>query len=275
MLQAYTYTKWDACGNTTLFFEKGTDISSAKIVRAQSQRELCAEQTAFVSAKDLTMRMAGGELCVNATRSFGAYLAHKAYQQGVREEKQKFTVNVSGWFRPVELTVKGGEGPEWNVLLTMKQRFCGVENLGRNGLILRIPGIRMQVIDEALAGRVEDTCTDIKARAMELIRERNMDEEPACGVVWCRKVDKIWHIRPVIYVKALDTLYEEQACGSASVAVALARWYYRENMEQIVQQPSGERLKVNLYFSKINNGPRMRIRVTGPVRLVSEGTWYA
>ena len=133
----------------------------------------------------------------------------------------------------------------------------------------------MQVIDEALAGRVEDTCTDIKARAMELIRERNMDEEPACGVVWCRKVDKIWHIRPVIYVKALDTLYEEQACGSASVAVALARWYYRENMEQIVQQPSGERLKVNLYFSKISNGPRMRIRITGPVRLVSEGTWYA
>ncbi len=275
MLQPYQYTKWDASGNTTLFFQKGLNLPKAKIIKAQSERELCAEQTAFVSAEDHSLQMAGGELCVNATRSFGAYLAREAWRKGIREEKQKFTVNISGWFRPVEVSVKGGEGPEWTVVLTLKMRFCGVENFGKEGLILRLPGIRHMVVDEGLAGNIEDNCTDIKARVREMVQEYKLYEEPAGGVIWARKVGKMWRIRPVIYVKALDTVYEEQACGSGSMALAMARWYYDDGMEQIIQQPSGEKIKVNLFYSKVVKGLKMRIRITGPVRLVSEGTWYA
>ena len=93
----------------------------------------------------------------------------------------------------------------------------------------------------------------------------------ACGVVGEGKDSRtsVLTIRPLVYVRALDTLYAEGACGSGSLAlaIALARTGKESPSPYTIVQPSGGSLKVRL--------EKCSATVSGEVRLVCTGSWYA
>ena len=70
--------------------------------------------------------------------------------------------------------------------------------------------------------------------------------ENAVGVILLEKENFKTKINPIIWVKTIDTLYYETACGSGSLATAI----YKNDLEEIenleILQPSGFWLEISL-----------------------------
>ena len=254
-MQKYVFSKWNACGNTTLFFER--ELPRALVFRALEAGQLDCEQACFVVPKERRMHMAGGEFCVNATRSFGAYLAW--IDQSVCAT---YTVCVSGWPASVHLTIEKREEGVWDASACLQLPECEIEDK-KLGPVVHLPGISHLLLPH-------DGTWDNK-RARELMAEYGLDKKDACGVVWYGKDSRtsVLTIRPLVYVRALDTLYAEGACGSGSLAlaIALARTGKESPSPFNIVQPSGGSLKVRL--------EKCSATVSGEVRLVCTGSWYA
>ena len=109
-----TFSKWSSGGNTTIFLHDADapPESQAAFARAVLDPEILdAEQAGTVSLSGRSLRMAGGEFCVNASRAFGALLALASPAGG---ELWRRDIRVSGWEGPVQLTVRGA-APLWQV----------------------------------------------------------------------------------------------------------------------------------------------------------------
>ena len=256
-MQKYAFSKWNACGNTTLFFEK--ELPGALVRKALAAGQLDYEQAGCVYPAEKRMRMAGGEFCVNATRSFGAYLAMCEHSR-----KAEYTVEVSGWPGSVHLLIEQGEEGVWEVAAHLQLAGCEMEDT-KLGPIVHLPGISHLLLPEEGAQEGDSK------KARRLMAEYGLDKRDACGVVWYeRRGDtSVLAIRPLVYVRALDTLYAEGACGSGSLALALAlaRGESAARSSFGIAQPSGGVLQVGLEEG--------RATVSGEVRLVCTGEWYA
>ena len=70
--------------------------------------------------------------------------------------------------------------------------------------------------------------------------------ENAIGIMLIEKVESNVKINPVVWVKTVDTLYYETACGSGSLAYGI--YNYAQNGVKIVYllQPSGYKIRVEL-----------------------------
>ena len=70
--------------------------------------------------------------------------------------------------------------------------------------------------------------------------------EKALGIILLEKEKSKTKINPIIWVKTIDTLYYETACGSGSLATAIYKNYIEgiENLE--IMQPSGYSININL-----------------------------
>ena len=71
-------------------------------------------------------------------------------------------------------------------------------------------------------------------------------DEKAVGIILLERKGEIIKIHPVIWVKSIDTVYYETACGSGSLAVAI----YLNSTDKInnykLLQPSGFYINVEL-----------------------------
>ena len=71
-------------------------------------------------------------------------------------------------------------------------------------------------------------------------------EEKAVGIILLENENGKIKINPIIWVKTVDTLYYETACGSGSLATAIYK-KYAEGIEKIdILQPSGYSININL-----------------------------
>lgn len=260
---AWSYSKWDPSGNTTLFFAREEKVPRGIIRRALEPSGLCAEQAGFADLAARTLDMAGGEFCVNAARSFGACLASALDPEG-GENALSLEARVSGWPGPVVLEVRGKK-PLWSVTAKLSLPDCPQEDLA-GGRLVRLPGISHLLLSEERFPMPADK----KAAAMRLLAETGLSEEPAAGIVWWRRGRHGLQIWPVVFVRDLETLYEETACGSGTLALALARHVASGEDEFSVRQPGGDSLSVRFLREK-----GLCALVGGSVRLVSEGIWYA
>lgn len=77
----------------------------------------------------------------------------------------------------------------------------------------------------------------------------------AVGVMFCEKEaenEKI-KINPIVWVKDIDTLFYETACGSGSVAVCLVESYLKKQGQKIdIIQPSGLTITANVDYKENN-----------------------
>lgn len=188
------------------------------------------EQVGFYENADgiPRLQMAGGEFCGNATRSMACLLAE------MNPDKKKFQFQVSGFDELVNAEVENqGNG----------KYFCTAEFKGLNGEITEteLDGKKVKIVD--LGGIVhivvqkndfpirEDNIT----KNMKAIKDKLGVDNDAVGVLWVNREGSGVYMRPVVWVRDIDTCYDETSCGSGTIAVALV-----ENKDTSVIQPTSE-----------------------------------
>lgn len=218
------------------------------------------EQVGFINTDPAApeLMMAGGEFCGNATRST-AWLA-------LDGKPGEVAISVSG----VKNRLRAGITQDGEAFAQMPiyQDIAKVIKDGDNRIV-EMEGITQYINfnSEEIEGLAQN---EMKQKAMTLIRAKNLDRFPAAGIMYSKKEGNSWRITPIVYVKAVDTLYAETACGSGTTALGLV--LALQNGGSIndlpVVQPTGLPIKVSVEF----DGTTFRYaQISGPVEKLAEG----
>lgn len=218
--------------------------------------ELHGEQVAFVTG-ERSFEMCGLEFCGNASRAFALMIAGG-------QEKQVFDINVSGTDNPVRVTVV----PEIDYAAAEMPLPSAVETVSDPGypelegaVTVACGGITHLVT----FGEPDDGLFE---RAKEYISEKY--DPPALGVMFCRRSGNIIEMTPVVYVKAVGSLYREGSCGSGTTAAAAALSHKKAEGKYVytVKQPAGTIVAT----VEKKEGEILRITIEGEVSLEDERT---
>lgn len=263
-MPALTFSKWSSGGNTTLFLHDtgaGPREQAAWARAVLDPEVLGAEQAGCVSTGDRSLRMAGGEFCVNASRAFGALLALSEARAGGRWQGE---IRVSGWEGEVALTVRGAE-PRWDVSARLELPADVRPEGHAGGRLVRLPGISHLLLP--LEG--DGAPRDLLARARTALDAAGLLIEAAAGVIWWQPLPEGARMVPVVHVRDAGTLVAENACGSGALALALelAESHGLERCQ--LRQPSGSVLEVRLAPSPEDG--RITAEISGPVTLLARG----
>ena len=105
--------------------------------------------------------------------------------------------------------------------------------------------------------------SDLKEIGRNLINEYKLKNNSAVGVIFCENKYNTIKINPVVWVKDIDTLFLETACGSGSIAVCIVEAFLK-NHNQIINilQPSGLIITARVDY---NNGIFQKTIITGDI----------
>jgi len=188
------------------------------------------EQVGFLSGDENTgyrLNMAGGEFCGNATRA--------AIFEFAKGKPCDMEISVSGCDSPI----KGGVNTDGTVWAEMPE-MLGKEELEGGIVLVRLPGITHAVLESDDIDSFDGILQSIKNI------EKNV---PAIGIIGVKN-GKMY---PVVWVRSIDTLCRETACGSGITAAA-----YAFDSSLKLMQPWGEYLTAELQNGKVT--------LTGPVQ---------
>ena len=140
-------------------------------------------------------------------------------------------------------------------------------------------GISFLIEEPPVLEKLQKEGADLKAAAHDLLREYGLDND-ALGVIFLRGEDAASayaegtgyrSIVPTIWVKAIDTTFLENACGSGSIATTLAAYTAAPDdaTSYTIMQPSGKPLTVSL---ELENGTVSAVNFSGPV--ATDGVTY-
>lgn len=187
------------------------------------------EQVGFLSLKKAKLTMAGGEFCGNATRCAAKYYIEKNQTEKIRINNKKLKIgmdeNQNYW---CEIPIKGYKFAKLSDNV-YKIKFDEISIIGIN---------------------IEKTCccseSCLKKKAKELISKYKLNDK-AVGVMFVEKKKELLKIYPVVWVKSIDTLFLENACGSGSVGVTMIDAILNNKEgKYLVYQPSGEYLETRI-----------------------------
>ncbi len=296
------YTVYSASGNpTALVWELNQSDENRKEVNNEIMAQNpMVEQVGFLTPNgcgivypgvggttmtgNFSLKMAGGEFCGNAARC-----AIYAYLRG---EEGTINLSVSG----AEHSIRGGlrileDGSKevWCEMPVIPDAAQAISENG-DGTIVRLRGISHLVVDAdgSKPNTGDMKPEELKTYAFELLKKHRLNEEPAAGVIFItgqnRETSEIpktgdtakivetegiaetaeISILPVVYVRDVDTLFCETACGTGTTAVALACSAKRKSGFQLTaMQPFGETLTVDVEYSE---GTFTKVILKGPVK---------
>lgn len=148
--------------------------------------------------------------------------------------------------------------------------------------LVNLPGIQHLLVDAALHPLPGMHSSAWKTASAAWRAASGLAGSPASGVIWYERRNSEYRIWPAVEVRATGTEHLETACGSASLAMALARHFAGSGEDRLqdaapvravnVFQPSDEALRVLLIFSA-SHAPK-GAWIAGPVRLAAQGTAY-
>lgn len=197
------------------------------------------EQVGFISTSKNSLNMAGGEFCVNASRC--------AVWEYLGGEEGEIELSVSG----VKERLKGRIDKEKKVYikLPIEKELNELIKIKDKYNFVNLEGILLCVIDEEnskeyirkLKENEEKTKLDLR----EIMKKFETNEK-AVGIILLEKRNEKIKINPIIWVKSVDTLYYETACGSGSLATAIYINKAKGINKIDVLQPSGYEINVNL-----------------------------
>jgi len=232
----------------------------------------------------LRLQMAGGEFCGNAARSFGALIADAAMSQKVlspqiRQElvastgegAVSFPIEISGTEELLTVHCHRQNGGYWvetevpvpgRLAPRQHQIVDEADGLTFTVLHVALPGIDHLLINErdfAFPGNTGN----IERLLRTAERLLALSASPAIGLIWySHQPDNGAVINPVVYVRSTNSLVNETACGSGSIALHLA---VSTESSLDVMQPSGSTLKTTIQRSK--DGSIDQVLLSGEVRL--------
>lgn len=145
--------------------------------------------------------------------------------------------------------------------------------------LVSMPGIRHLLVDTALHPLPTPFSSWKKASA-SWRRAYDLDKEEASGVVWHERLSSGHRIWPAVAVRATASEHMESACGSGSLAMALAHLATSNTTNRVpgaphtldILQPSGEILQVSVRLS--GDGKPHQAWIAGLTSLVAQGTAY-
>ncbi|MBR5926259.1 MAG: hypothetical protein IKZ78_02735, partial [Firmicutes bacterium] len=222
---------YSASGNPTALVEGKPDITLAKEILGSDKR---AEQVGFLSDEDgFTLTMAGGEFCGNALRC--------AAFEFLGGKPGTVSIGCSGTDEYLSCGVSDQEEEGCPVVWAKMPKALGIEKKDF-GFLVRFPGIVHAVIG-----------ADCGVSPEELLNLLKKDEKDAAAIGIISVKDDTMY--PVVWVRGIDTLYHESACGSGCAAAAYA---YGKSVR--LRQPSGKFLSA-LYADGA-------VILSGPVELL-------
>lgn len=250
------YILTDPTGNRTVLVETPVPVDRQPAVAAVlMQAESTAEQAGFLGKSDradLSLRMAGGEFCANATMSAAVLFAMRTGRTAA-----VVTVEVSDAPEPVAVEVEAGTDGLWQGIVTMP-RPNAVERVrfadGQTCPVVTFDGITHVVMERDTERAEAETLA--KRRCAELSAD-------ALGLMFLDAAKQ--RLTPLVYVPGADTLFWENSCGSGTAAVGA---YLAKAQGATVciplRQPGGTLV--------VTASPDGALRLRGTVRRVYEKT---
>ncbi|HEX4662542.1 MAG TPA: hypothetical protein VH144_02915 [Candidatus Saccharimonadales bacterium] len=203
-------------------------------VLGEDMERFGAEQAGFlVLSHPHHFEMAGGEFCGNASRA-AAVLFSKI------ENTSKVSFTVSGFEGVVGAVV----AKQTDALYNVRCEFPGmptevqpvVLNGGQRANIVDLGGIVHVVIE----GDFPEDPMDYQAAHRAITQQFNLGDREAVGVIWFEKDPDSVNIHPVVWVKAVDTFFYEESCGSGTIAVG------KVTGKSQITQPTGKDIHVEI-----------------------------
>ena len=230
------FIKLSPLGNTTVFLrgEAAQEARAALLAEAMDYDHLAAEQAGFLVAPHseealFRIEMSGGEFCGNATLSAAALAASEGAES-------PFLIECSGAEDPLRAEAHPLGAGRWLARAEMPQahevRRISLDGFSFGGaaICVSLPGIAHFVVEAA-----DLSAADYDALLARLMRETDAD---AYGVVPFERMGRDhFRIRPYVAVPSAKSRVFERACGSGSLALALAEGSERGRIA--VEQPGG------------------------------------
>jgi len=243
-----SYHKYSPGGNITALvlihgIENRQDVAS-RIMHQDPEIEQVGFIESFQDA-DISIAMGGSEFCGNAARCL-------AFHYFLETQKKKLTLKMSGFDAQMEAEITSLN----EVVLTLPSSFISEILSVPEGYLVGMQGIRFLITETKLRLDELDQLSFLYGKGT-----------PAFGVVQINKNDDITTISPWVKVFKTSTAMFESACGSGSIAAALA--LMQESTTQatfVLQQPSSSLYTVTFFQGEDGLS---YIRFGGPVNLVS------
>lgn len=251
---------------------------------------LQAEQTGFVNLHDSppSLIMMGGEFCLNATRCLVLLMLRQGLFFPLAGTDDLFgLVRSSGMPEPLHVRIADGKNhagasrAECFVSFHLSLSDGMFQTADGGMLLAHLPGITHLLVPGPAPADTDYEAAALRARF-------RLEACEACGVVWyvpvCQAEENTlaYSITLVVYVRETGSAVAETACGSATLALALAVVTERlhtssagsANGRQTVNvlQPSGCWMHARL--AKSPDGKSVRAEVGGMVELQAEGTAF-
>ncbi len=266
-MPACPFYKFSPNGNITILIPQSAVPAEKRAAAARALMapgHVQAEQVGYVDMDAPRLDMAGGEFCVNATRAFGALLAHTRGAEDVDA-----AVAVSGMPEPVRVRAQG-RCPHWRVTATLTlPQLPPCETLDAGLTLVRVPGIDHLLLDETLHPFPQDWA----AAAAHLRHRWGLGRDGAAGCIWWRETPEGLRMTPVVWVAEPGSTVLENACGSGALACACGLPRVRSHAEEktvAILQPDDTPLFLRLR----KKAHSWRADIGGDVLLIADGKAY-
>lgn len=205
-----------------------------------------AEQAGFLIPHHRHFEMAGGEFCGNASRAAAVLLFQ---ENGQRDQ----TFTVSGFDGTVSATVDKQSDTHYDVRCEFPGMPTNVQQVtlsnGQKASIVDLGGIVHVVIEGEFPAKPED----YQQAHQQITQEFNLGDRDAVGVVWYTRDGDTVTMHPVVWVKAIDTFFYEESCGSGTIAVGKVT-----GVKSIVQ-PTGQSIQADVSEGKVTLQSEMEV----------------
>lgn len=192
-----------------------------------------AEQAGFLIPSDHHFEMAGGEFCGNASRA-----AAVLFSEADGKSEQSFT--VSGFDGTVNALIRKVS----DTLYVVRCEFPGMptevqpvtlEN-GQHADTVDLGGIVHVVIE----GEFPAAPDAYQEAHRDVMQQFKLGERDAVGVIWYERTGDAINMHPVVWVRAIDTFFYEESCGSGTIAVA------KVTGATSIVQPTGQSIQADI-----------------------------
>lgn len=226
-LSKINYEIYKPSGNpTALIYIKSSQKLDKSLNDLIMQKHPFVEQVGFVD-DDFNLYMAGGERCINAIRCAGLFYMDKFSLDGVKVK------NLGEVF-------KCGKDEFGIFTISNFSDKFDIKKLNDFEYLVNLDGITHIVNLENLEFKSDD---EYKKFGFEKIKSLNLTNLKASGFINVK--DEV--LKPVVFVRDINTLFYESACASGSLAASVVLNLINHKIFFKLVQPSNKPLFVEIY----------------------------
>ncbi len=253
----YKYAIFRQGGNdTALVLGIQNDPGTRKIINDQILNNYSnVEQVGFISLpnQEPELMMAGGEFCGNATRSTAFYL--------LKGNPGEIQIKVSGVDK--KLIAGVSKSKESFAQMPIYEDPAKLKLLNDGAIMVEMQGITHVVKRNDFPKNTNPEI--LKIYGKKYLQNLGLTEStPACGLMLVSQNNDQLYLDPIVWVKNMETLYYETACGSGTTALGLVEAKRRgKSVNMPVIQPSGMPINIKVLY---DGRKFLDARISGPIK---------